>query len=139
MFKRVEEVVKNADLRAKNARRTVRIVPLQTADPLVVQSTLTSLIPKVTVSSTRSRSSQRKDDSGNNSNAAASPNQTPDADLMRRMGQQPGFGQPGGGFGGGGQPGGGFSRGGGNGGGGGFPGAGGGFQGGGRGGRNRGN
>jgi uncharacterized membrane protein YgcG len=127
MFKRVEDVVKNVDQRAKEARRSVRIVPLTTADPMVVQSTLTSLIPKVTVSSTRSRTRQRTADQSNPPNAPGTPTQTPDVDLMRRMGQQggqpsfgqPGFGQPGGGFGGGGQPGGGF--------------------GGGRGGRNRGN
>ena len=132
MFKRVEEVVKNVDQRAKDARRSVRIVPLTTADPMVVQSTLTSLIPKITVSSTRSRSRQKTADQGNTPNAPGTPAQTQDADLMRRMGQQqggqpsfgqPGFRQPGGGFGGGGQPNGGFG--------------GGGF--GGRGGRNRGN
>ncbi len=135
MFQRVEEVVKTIDLRAKDARRSVRIVPLKTADPMVVQSTLSSLIPKVTVSTTRSRSRQKPNDQGSTPNAAGTPNQTTDADLMRRMGQpggqpggfgQPGFGPPGGGgFGGGGQPGGGF-------------GGGGGFQGGGRG-RGRGN
>ena len=122
MFQRVEEVVKTIDQRAKDARRSVRIVPLKTADPMVVQSTLSSLIPKVTVSTTRSRSRQKATDQGNNPPAApGAPNQAADAELMRRMGQpggqpggfgQPGFGQPGGGFGGGGQPGGGFGGGG---------------------------
>ncbi len=142
MFKRVEDVVKNVDLRAKEARRSVRIVPLQTADPMVVQSTLSSLIPKITVSTTRSRSRQKPGDPANTPNAPGNPTQTQDANLMQRMGQQPGgqpgfgqpgFGQPAGGFGGGGQPGGGFPGGGGGGGG-----NGGGGFGGGRG-RNRGN
>ena len=141
MFKRVEDVVKNVDLRAKEARRSVRIVPLQTADPMVVQSTLSSLIPKITVSTTRSRSRQKPGDPANTPNAPGNPTQTQDANLMQRMGQQPGgqpgfgqpgFGQPAGGFGGGGQPGGGFPGGGGGG------GNGGGGFGGGRG-RNRGN
>ena len=46
-------MVRAIDLRAKEANRTVRIVALKTADPTVVQTTLSSLIPKVTVSGTR--------------------------------------------------------------------------------------
>jgi type II secretory pathway component GspD/PulD (secretin) len=113
MFRRVEAVVKNIDQRAKEARRTVRIVSLKTADPTVVQTTLTSLMPKVTVSATRSRARRKEEPT-----VPGSPNQ-PDPAAMQRMNQQPGAGRfgPGGGQFGGGQfggqqPGGGFPQGG---------------------------
>ena len=131
MFHKVEMVVQSIDKRSKDARRSVRIVQLNTADPVVVQSTLTSLLPKVTVSSTRSKS-RKKDDQ------AQAPNPADPASMQR--GGQPGGGRGTGRTGGGGQPGGGgnpFGGGGGNpfGGGGGNPFGGGqpggGFQGGG--------
>ena len=111
MFRRVEQVVKTVDQRAKDARRTVRIVPLTTADPTVVQSTLTSLMPKVSVSATRPKSRKTNDPS-----AGGNPNQGPDPAMMQRA-PAPGGGRNGGGpqFGpGGGQFGGGFPGGGGN-------------------------
>jgi hypothetical protein len=96
MFRRVESMVKLIDDRAKEAHRTVRIVPLKTADPVVVQTTLTSLVPKITVSSTRSRSKKKDEPAA----AAPAPGQAPDADLLRRSMQQNNS-QPGGGTGGG--------------------------------------
>ena len=119
IFQQVETVVKTIDKRAKEANRTVRIVPLKTADPTVVQSTLTSLMPKVTVSATRSRSRKRNDPAGG---ANPDPNAVPQ--MGQPGGRMGGGGFPGGGFPGGGFPGGGFQ------GGGGFPGGGGGGRGG---------
>ena len=111
MFRRVEMMVKAIDERAKDANRTVRIVALKTADPNVVQSTLTSLIPKVTVGTTRSRSSRRKPQDNQTPGGGSPQNQAPDATrdqqviqrMMEQNNSQNGMGgaggnNPGGGF-----------------------------------------
>lgn len=60
LFQQIEEVVRGIDDRAKKSRQTVRVVKLDTADPTLVQQTLGSIMPKVTVGTTRrSRSSTR--------------------------------------------------------------------------------
>lgn len=98
MFGRIETMVKAIDLRAKEANSTVRMVALKTADPSVVQSTLTSLIPRVTVSAT-SPKTRKKDVQSD----PANPNQPT---MPRTGGPGGGLGAgPGGGqFGRGGQP-----------------------------------
>jgi len=134
MFKKIDAMVKELDLHAKDARRTVRMVPLKTADPIVVQSTLTSLIPRITVSTTQP--SKRKTDGQAPGQQPQSPQMSPEQQMMQRMMQ--GGGPPGGNRqGGGGGAGGGGNRGGGGGGNRGG-GGGGGNRGGGGGGQNRG-
>lgn len=116
MFLRVEGLVKSIDERARDAKQIVRIMKLETADPSLVSSTLTSLIPKVTVSASNGGTRKRTKDP----NApAGQPAQQPqdanrDAENLRRImeqrsqGRSSGGGFPGGGFpgGGGGQRGG---------------------------------
>lgn len=53
LFQQIEEVVQGYDERAKESRQTVRVVRLDQADPTLVQQTLGSLMPKITVGSTR--------------------------------------------------------------------------------------
>jgi hypothetical protein len=117
MFRKVEAMVLAIDQRAKEANRTVRMIALKTADPIIVQSTLSSLIPKVTVSGTRSRPRRGKTQDGSTPGAPGtqSPNQPPDItrdqqvlqQMMDRNAQQNAFG----GQGRGNQGGGGFNRG----------------------------
>lgn len=119
MFQRVEAMVQAIDQRAKDANRTVKVMQLKTADPAIVQTTLASLIPKVTVGTTRSRSTRRSQDNQPGGGQQQRQNQAPDAtrdqQVLQRM-MQPQFGGGPGGFGGGGFQGGGFQggRGGGN-------------------------
>lgn len=53
MFQQIESLVRGIDERAKQSRQTVRVVKLDTADPTIVQQTLGSIMPKVTVGTTR--------------------------------------------------------------------------------------
>jgi hypothetical protein len=65
LFKKVEQTVQTIDEQAKAAKRTVRIVPLNTADPEVVQATLTSLVPKITVKASTPRTRKKEDQAAN--------------------------------------------------------------------------
>jgi hypothetical protein len=102
MFQRIEAMVQAIDQRAKDANRTVRVVALKTADPMMVQTTLTSLIPKVTVSSTRSRPRRRPQDQSQPGGAppqqGGAPDATRDQQVIQRMmdqnGQNSGFSTP---------------------------------------------
>ena len=112
MFRQVEGLVQSTDERARDAKQIVRIMKLETADPALVSSTLTSLIPKVKVSASRGGTRKKSKDP---SNPAAQPGQPPqdansDAENLRRVMEQQSQGRPGGG---GGAPGGGFPGGGG--------------------------
>jgi hypothetical protein len=83
MYRRVESVVKEIDQRAKDARRTVRVVELKTADPMIVQTTLTSLMPRVTVGATRPKRTKKTNDT-----ATSTQNQTPDTQATQRSQDQ---------------------------------------------------
>lgn len=108
LFRQIEGLVKSIDERARDARQTVQIMHLETADPSLVSATLTSLIPKVTVSA--SRGGTRKKQPGQTDPAQPQGGQAPEAvrdpDLIRRTMEQrrsqmsPGTGR--GNFGGGG-------------------------------------
>ena len=110
MFHRVEELVQSIDQRAKEARPTVRVVPLATADPSVVSGTVKSLFSKVSVSSsgsatrtTRPGSSQSTaPQGGGNTGGGAPPEITRDPEMIRRMMEsrmrEGGGGSSGGGF-----------------------------------------
>ena len=110
-FRQVDGLVQSIDERARDARQTVRIMKLETADPALVSSTLTSLIPKVTVSASKGGKPRKKP-----GDPAAQPGQQPpdatrDAEMLRRAMEQQPQGRPGGGgFPGGGIPGGGSGR-----------------------------
>lgn len=139
LYRQVEALVKSLDSSAKQANRTVQVVPLKNTNSAVVQQTLGSLLTKVRTSPARNVRPTTNSSSNNPASAAQAQPATPanpDASgtdaasllLMNRVMQG------GGGFGGGGFGGGGFGRGGG---GGGQANAfGGGFGGGGRGGNN---
>ena len=58
LYKRVEAVVTTLDEAARVANKTVHVVPVQNANSAVIQQTLSSLFPKVTVTTTDNRSSQ---------------------------------------------------------------------------------
>lgn len=115
LFRQVEDLVLDQDERARQARPVVRVMPLATADPAVIATTLSSLMPKVTVSATRSTrrgqpGSSSGNSSGNNPSGGASPQQNPtpqqsgpSPDAIRQMMEQRmRSGGTGGGFGGGG-------------------------------------
>jgi type II secretory pathway component GspD/PulD (secretin) len=53
LFQQIETLVKGIDERAMRSRQTVRVVKLDQADPTLVQQTLGTLMPKVTVGATR--------------------------------------------------------------------------------------
>jgi type II secretory pathway component GspD/PulD (secretin) len=151
LFQQVSELVTDLDQRAKDARQTIRVITLDKADPAVLSQSISSLMPKVSVSgSSRTRPSRSSTGSGGNSSQPQQEQsqQQPNSDDLRRimeqrmrerMGSGGGGAAPsGGGFGGGGFGGGGRGQGGGNTGGGGFGGGrggGGNTGGGGRGGR----
>lgn len=89
LFQRIETMVQELDQRAKEANRTVKLVPLKTADPSVVTSTLTSLMPRVTVGTTRSKA--KKPDAAATASqppATPTPDPTRDAQMIQRMNPQ---------------------------------------------------
>jgi type II secretory pathway component GspD/PulD (secretin) len=127
----VTALVESIDKAALEARRTVRVMPLDNVSSSVLQNALGSLMPRVKISTTRSSgSSSRSSDSSSSSSsgssgAPAAPSGGPNPDDMRRFFEQRmrermegGGGGPGGGgfrgFPGGGFPGGGFPGGGGD-------------------------
>lgn len=93
LYRQIEELVQTIDQRAKEARQTVRVVPLATADPAIVSGTLSSLFSKVSVSQTRSgprtsRSSTTGGSSNNNNSnngGSAPPPVMNDPEVLRRM------------------------------------------------------
>ncbi len=90
LFTQVEGLVKSLDKSALDAKRTVRIVNLKNANSGIVQNALTSLMPKVVIST----SSSGRRPSSSKSGQSASPQQggaqsNPAAnDAMRRMFEQ---------------------------------------------------
>lgn len=128
MFQQVSEMVQEIDAAALNARRAIRVVPLQHASSAMIQQTIGSLLPRVKVSSssTSSRaSSSRGGDSNNDDNEQQRAAEQLRQQFIQRAMQGGGF--PGGGRSGGersGASGGGRGSGGRGGGGGGRPGGG---------------
>jgi hypothetical protein len=85
LFRQIEGLVTSIDDRARDSRQTVQIMRLETADPGVVSATLTSLIPKVTVSASRTTRKKPGDQPGQAQPGQGQPGQGgADADLMRR-------------------------------------------------------
>ena len=113
-FGEIEALVESVDVAAEQARRTVAVRPLINTNAAMVQESLTSIIPKVTIST--SSSSSRPSTSRSSSPGASTPGGGDDAfqqrmEFFRRMREQGGGGGGPGGFGGrgfgGGGPGGG--------------------------------
>ncbi|OYW15626.1 MAG: hypothetical protein B7Z55_14915, partial [Planctomycetales bacterium 12-60-4] len=122
LFRQIEDLVLDLDERARAAQPVVRIMPLATADPMVISQTLSSLIPKVTVSTTRVARTQPGQPAAPGRPSGASPGGNPQgdnplqnpagADFFRQMMEErarsrfggdgsrgPGGFNPGGGFG----------------------------------------
>ncbi|MBL8810510.1 MAG: hypothetical protein JNM43_10070 [Planctomycetaceae bacterium] len=136
LFTKVSAMVKEQDLAAQKANRTIRVVQLKHADAGMVQQSLQSLFPRVTTSASRpstsgnSNSNNGGNTPSNNAQPATDPFQQMMQDRMRQRssggatgaspfgggGMSPfgggGFGGGRGGFGGGGMGGGGFGGGG---------------------------
>ena len=133
-FQQVQAMVEEIDSAALEARRAIRVVPLQHASSAIIQQTIGSLLPRVRVSSS-STSSRASSSSGAGSSDSNNDAQQQAAEQLRQQFIQRAIqgGGGGGGFpGGGGGGGGGGTRG-----GGGFPGGGGGGRTGGGGGGGR--
>ena len=134
LFEAVEGVVRDIDTRTREANPGIRVIQLQHADASMIQQSLTSLLPRVSISSSRTSGSSSSNSSG--SGSTSSGNSSQDAfqkAIQDRIRQQGGFGGQRGGGTGGSPFGGGRGTGGGGFGGGGRGAGGGGFGGGGRG------
>jgi type II secretory pathway component GspD/PulD (secretin) len=111
MFQQVSAMVEEIDSAALEARRTIRVVPLQHASSAIIQQTIGSLLPRVRVSS--SSTSGRAASSSGGGNTGSSNNEQQQAaeqlrqQFIQRALQGGGGGRPGGG---GGRPGGGGGR-----------------------------
>lgn len=68
LFREIEATVKDIDKRALEAQPVTQVVRLEAADPLMVQQTLISLLPKVQISPTPSTRSSRSGGDNNNNN-----------------------------------------------------------------------
>ncbi|MBX3439640.1 MAG: hypothetical protein KF861_19280, partial [Planctomycetaceae bacterium] len=80
-FLEIDQLVQSIDGAAREARRTVQVLSLQNVNASTVQSSLTSLMPKVTVSTTSSRSSSSNSSSGSSPSRGSD---SSDADAMRQ-------------------------------------------------------
>jgi hypothetical protein len=69
MFREIEGLVQNIDKAAQDAKRTIRIVNLQHADPTLIKNTLGTLVPRVKISS----SGAPRVSSNSTANQASSP------------------------------------------------------------------
>ncbi len=92
LFQQVSELVLDLDQRAKDARQTIRVITLDKADPAILSQSISSLMPKVSVSgSSRSRPSRSGSSStgnGNNQNPPQPEQQQPNPDDIRRIMEQ---------------------------------------------------
>ncbi len=80
MYLQVSEMVEEIDAAALNARRAIRVVPLQHASSAILQQTIGSLLPRVKVS-TSSTSSRASSDNSSSSND----NDQQSADQLRQQ------------------------------------------------------
>jgi type II secretory pathway component GspD/PulD (secretin) len=92
LFQQVSELVLDLDQRAKDARQTIRVITLDKADPTILSQSISSLMPKVSVSgSSRSRPSRSGSSSAGNNNNQNQPQpeqQQPNPDDIRRIMEQ---------------------------------------------------
>lgn len=83
-FHEIEQLVESVDNAAREARRTVRVVGLQNTNASAVQNSLSALIPRVTVSSTSTTTSQSATSNGQPNRSDTSDASQAD-DFRRRM------------------------------------------------------
>lgn len=105
-FEEIKALVEQVDQASLEARQTVRVITLQNTSTAQLQNTISSLMPRVKVSTTGSRTSSSSSSGSSSSNGpstSGSENRGPDQDQMRRMMeermramQQQGGAQPGG-------------------------------------------
>jgi type II secretory pathway component GspD/PulD (secretin) len=88
LFREIEQLVGSVDQSAKDANKTVRVVRLESADPILVQQTLQSLLPKVKVSATGTerKANNSKNDQGERDRGKDDAERQ--ADQMRKMMEQ---------------------------------------------------
>lgn len=96
LFRQIEGLVQTLDQAAEDAQRTVRVVNVGGANSTMVQETLTTLIPKVTVATSDGNTSSSQPGSSSSSSSSSSA----DADRAARLRQIFGAGGGPGGFGG---------------------------------------
>ncbi len=119
LFREIETLVTSLDEAAQVANRTIRVVPLQNTNSTVITKALGTLMPRVNVSTTNSRtSSSRTNDSSSSQSSQPQPQAQPqqqDQEQIRRFFEQRmqermqgggAGGSPAGAFPGGGRPGG---------------------------------
>lgn len=73
IFAEVESVVKQMDTAAQAAKPTVRSIQLKNADAALIQQVLTSLVPRVSISSSRTGTSAGSGSSGSTSSGGSQP------------------------------------------------------------------
>ena len=86
LFDEVEFVVRGLDDRAKAANRMVRSIQLKNADPILIQQVLTNLLPRVSVTSSSTRSPSRPGASGTSGQPSSGSN--PQQDAINRAIQE---------------------------------------------------
>ena len=98
LYRQVEELVKSLDQHAKDARHTVKILRLETADPVMIRETLKSLNSKIssTGSGVRKKQDPNQSAASTPSGAAQPPAATRDAEILRSTMEQRSRGRSGG-------------------------------------------
>ncbi|QDT32844.1 secretin N-terminal domain-containing protein [Thalassoglobus polymorphus] len=86
LFREVETLVQTIDNSAKEARRTVVVVPLNNTNSSMIQNALGTLMPRVNVSSTGSRNSSNN--SSNQSRSSSTSENNSDQDRIRQFMEQ---------------------------------------------------
>ncbi len=86
LFQEIKTLVESLDTAALQARRSIRVVSLQNVSTSSVTDTVTSLMPRVTISSTSQRTSSGN--SGSSNNRGTSPGGGSDQDRIRSFIEQ---------------------------------------------------
>jgi len=99
LFREIETLVQSLDQAAEEARRTIRVIPLENTNSAVMQTALGSLIPRIKISTTGSRpSTTSTPSSGTPIPSPSASGGSSDRDRMRQFFEQ--RMRDGGGFGG---------------------------------------
>ncbi len=84
LFDEVESVVAELDETARQANRLIKVIQLKNADASLIQQSLTNLMPRVTVSSSRTGSSRTSSSSGNTPGASSQGSSSSQQDAINR-------------------------------------------------------
>lgn len=85
IFDDVNKLVESLDKNAMSANRRIRVVQLRSADPLVIQRSLTGLFPRVSTSVSSSRTGGGNDSTGSNEQRQRASDNDQAADAIRRF------------------------------------------------------